>query len=254
MKTDPDLVAAADENFIASFRKLTDHVPEGACREAPGLFAFATGLPMALFNGCVVTGSVDPAELDSAVAWVRTSNAPFRVWVSAGLGAERAHLGQAPGLAAQEAPYPGMALHPVPDPPAPATGVTVAPVDPDGSDDFLAVLVEAGLERDLALRLFLHGFASDPAVALFLARIDGDPVGVSLAISSDSASGVYNVVTLERARRRGVGTALTWAAVAAGTAWGRDTIVLQSSPMAESMYRAMGFRLVAPYAVFSSTS
>jgi hypothetical protein len=75
-----------------------------------------------------------------------------------------------------------------------------------------------------------------------------------LAICSDTASGVYNVVTLERARGRGVGTALTWAAVAAGKAWGLDTIVLQSSPMAESMYRAMGFRLVAPYAVFSSTS
>ena len=78
-------------------------------------------------------------------------------------------------------------------------------------------------------------------------------MGTSVAIRSDSASGVYNVLTLERARRRGVGTALTWAAVAAGKAWGLDTIVLQSSPMAESMYRAMGFRLVAPYAVFSST-
>ena len=95
---------------------------------------------------------------------------------------------------------------------------------------------------------------ADPAVAPFVGRLDGYAVGTSLAIRSDTASGVYNVVTLERARRRGVGTALTWAAVAAGKAWGRDTIVLQSSAMAESMYRAMGFRLVAPYAVFSSTT
>jgi GNAT superfamily N-acetyltransferase len=253
VKSDRELVAAADENFIASFRTLAEHVPDGDCREAPGLFAFATGLPMALFNGCVVTGSVDTDDLDSAIAWVKESNAPFRVWVAEGLRAERSHVGRTPGLAAQETSYPGMALHPLPDPPAPAAGVTVTPIGAAGFDEFLAVLVEAGLERDLALRLFLPGFVADPAVALFVARLDGEPAGTSMAIRSHAASGVYNVLTLEHARRRGIGTALTWAAVAAGKAWERDTIVLQSSAMGESMYRAMGFRLVAPCAVFSST-
>src|SRR5262245_5870069 len=233
---------------------LAHHVPDGDSREAPGIFAFATGLPMALFNGCAVTGPVEPEEIDSAVAWVKASGAPFRVWVAEGLADERDHLARVPWLTAQQAPYPGMVLHPVPDPPAPSAGVTVRPVAADGIDGFLAVLVEAGLERDLALRLFLHGFATDSAVALFVGRLDADPVGVSLAIRSDSASGVYNVVTLERARRRGVGTALTWAAAAAGSEWGRDTVVLQSSAMGESMYRAMGFRLVVPYAVFSSAA
>src|SRR5262245_4218565 len=175
---------------------------------------------MALFNGCVVTDQVDPDDLDSAVAWVKASDAPFRVWVSEELSAGRAHLGRTPGLAAQETPYPGMALHPALDPPEPAPRVTVVPVAADGFDEFLGVLVEAGLERDLALRLFLHGFVADPTVALFVARLDGEPVGTSMAIRSGSASGVYNVLTLERARRRGVGTAVTWAAVAAGKAWG----------------------------------
>jgi hypothetical protein len=253
VKSDRELVSAADENFIASFRTLAEHVPDGDCREAPGLFAFATGLPMPLFNGCVVTGPVDSDELDSAMAWVKERNAPFRIWVAAGLSGERSYLARTPGLAAQEAPYPGMTLHPLPDPPAPAAGVTVVPVGAAGFDEFLAVLVEAGLERDLALRLFLPGFVADPAVALFVARLDGEPAGTSMAIRSDSASGVYNVLTLEHARRHGIGTAVTWAAVEAGKAWERDTIVLQSSPMGESMYRAMGFRLTAPYAVFSST-
>ena len=254
VKSDSELVSAADENFIASFRVLAEHVPEGECRDAPGSFAFATGLPIPLFNGCVVTGPVEPEELDSAVAWVKARGVPFRVWVSEGLGAERARLTAASGLVAQATPYPGMTLHPAPDPPASAAGVTVVRVGADGLDEFLGVVVEAGLERDLALRLFPPGFVADPAVALFVGRLDGDAVGTSLAIRSDTATGVYNVVTLERARRRGVGTALTWASVAAGRARGHDTIVLQSSAMAESMYRAMGFRLVAPYVVFSATA
>jgi ribosomal protein S18 acetylase RimI-like enzyme len=77
-------------------------------------------------------------------------------------------------------------------------------------------------------------------------------VGYSLAIASRRAAGVYNVGTLQAARRRGVGTALTWAAVAAGRELGLDCAVLQSSEMAVSMYEAMGFRTVVQYAVFSS--
>ena len=188
VKTDRELVAAADENFIASFRTLADHVPDGVCRESPGLFAFATGLPIALFNGCVVTGPVAAEDLDSAVAWVKERGAPFRIWVSERLGAERAHLGRAPGLAAQAAPYPGMTLHPAPDPPAPPADVTVVPVGADGFEEFLGVLVDAGLERHLALRLLPPGFVADPAVALFVGRLDGDAVGTSLAIRSDTAS------------------------------------------------------------------
>jgi hypothetical protein len=39
--------------------------------------------------------------------------------------------------------------------------------------------------------------------------------------------------------------------VDAGRAWGFDTVVLQSTAMAVSMYEAMGFRTVVDYAVFS---
>ncbi len=75
-------------------------------------------------------------------------------------------------------------------------------------------------------------------------------MGTSLAIRSGEVSGVYNVGVVPGARRRGVGTALTWASVAAGRAWGCEPIVLQATEMALPMYEAMGFRTVASYAVF----
>ena len=103
----------------------------------------------------------------------------------------------------------------------------------------------------MAERLFTPSFASDRDVQLYVGRLHGRPVGTSIAIRSESASGVYSVGTLPQARRHGVGAALTWAAVEAGRAWGYDTIVLQSSAMGFAMYAAMGFRTVAPYTVFS---
>jgi len=76
------------------------------------------------------------------------------------------------------------------------------------------------------------------------------PWGGSVAIRTGDVSGVYAVGTIARARRRGIGTAASWAAVAAGRAWGCDTIVLQASEMGLPIYRAMGFRTIVSYSEF----
>jgi ribosomal protein S18 acetylase RimI-like enzyme len=145
-----------------------------------------------------------------------------------------------------------MVLHPVPAMPVPRAGVSVEAVGEAGLRSFLHVCTAQGLSAALAGRLFSPSFASDSEVTLFVGRLDGVPVGTAVAIRSRDASGVYNVGTLPEARRRGVGTALTWAAVAAAGHWGCDTVVLQSSAMGFALYRAMGFRTVAPYEMFAA--
>jgi hypothetical protein len=80
--------------------------------------------------------------------------------------------------------------------------------------------------------------------------MDG-PWGTSIAIQTRTAGGIVAVSTLPEARRRGVGAAMSWAAVSAGVEHRHDTIVLQASPMGFPVYVAMGFRTVVPYAVFS---
>jgi GNAT superfamily N-acetyltransferase len=78
----------------------------------------------------------------------------------------------------------------------------------------------------------------------------GRSVGTSVAIQGGGASGVVAVGTLAEARRRGVGTALSWAAAEAGRQRGFDTVVLQASPMGLPVYEAMGFTTVVAYADF----
>jgi GNAT superfamily N-acetyltransferase len=251
MKTDPQLAAAANENFVASFRKPAEHCPAGEVRTFGGVFAFVTGLPIAFFNGCLVLEPAAAADLAAAVDWVGEREVPHKVFAVPELEPEVGTLVLASGFLPDEEPYPGMVLHPLPDAPRPAPGVTVVAVDGAGLDEYLDVQVAAGLSASSAETLFSPSFAADPDVRLFTARLDGRPVGGSLALRSDAASGVYAVGTLEAARRRGVGTALTWAAIEAGREWGRDVIVLQSSPMAVSLYADMGFRTLVPYASFT---
>jgi GNAT superfamily N-acetyltransferase len=84
--------------------------------------------------------------------------------------------------------------------------------------------------------------ADHAAFHLLAARIDGEMVAAALAYDFGGDSGIYNVGTVEKARRRGLGTALTAAQVHDARARGSRTASLQSTPMAERVYAAVGFR------------
>lgn len=250
MNIEQQLRAAANQSYIGSYRTLVRHCPEGEVRDVDGIFAFATGLPLALFNGCVVVEPAPADKVHAAIDWVATRGVPHRVWIADSLVPTLEHVPIAQGLHVEERAYPGMVLHPIPVVPAPAVGVTVETVAPSGLEPFLRVSIDGGMPPAAAGDLFSPSFAADPDVQLFIASLEGRPVGTSVAIRTGAVSGVYAVGTLPAARRRGVGSALTWAAVEAGRAWDCDAIVLQASEMGFPIYAAMGFRTVVEYAVF----
>jgi GNAT superfamily N-acetyltransferase len=247
-----DEVGAANENFVACYRVLARHCVDGDVRERPGVFAFTSGVPVSLFNGLIVTAPAPADEVATALEWLAARSRPYRAWVVPELAATLADTLRAYGLELDPAPYPGMVLRPVPAAVPPADGIEVVPIDPADLDEFLGVGIEAGVPPELGRAIYSPGFAGDPGVQLFCARLDGRAVGTSVAIQSERASGIVAVGTLPAARRRGVGAALTWAAVAAGAERGHDTIVLQASPMGYSIYAAMGFRTVVSYAAFAA--
>lgn len=249
-----ELAAAANRSFVGSYRTLTDHCSGGETFEGPGLFAFVTGLPFSFFNGCVVVQPTRPARLDAALDWLASRGLPHRLWIDEVdlPGLREVALGH--GFQQDERRYPGMVLGATPDAPPPPDGVTVDPVTDAGLDAFRAVLVEGGMDPASARQMFSESFAGDPDVQLFVGCLDGVAVGTSVAIRTGDVSGVYAVGTRPAARRRGVGTALSWAAVAAGREWRCETTVLQASEMGYPIYAAMGFRTVVRYAQFAKTA
>jgi ribosomal protein S18 acetylase RimI-like enzyme len=85
--------------------------------------------------------------------------------------------------------------------------------------------------------------ALDPtALHLLVARNDDANVATGFGFDHDGDCGIYNVGTLEHARRRGIGSALTRRLVYDAIGRGCRTASLQSTPVAERMYAAMGFR------------
>lgn len=85
----------------------------------------------------------------------------------------------------------------------------------------------------------------------FVGRLDGRIVGTAAASISNGVTGVYVVTTDPAHRRRGIGTALTAAALGAGRERGLRVGTLQASPDGEPVYRRMGFTTVSRYRLFA---
>ena len=74
------------------------------------------------------------------------------------------------------------------------------------------------------------------------ARVDGDLAAAALAYDHAGDCGIFNVGTTPSYRRRGLATALTLIQLHDAAARGCVTASLQSTPVAERVYAAVGFR------------
>ncbi|MFB0874507.1 MULTISPECIES: GNAT family N-acetyltransferase [unclassified Sphingobium] len=93
----------------------------------------------------------------------------------------------------------------------------------------------------------------DPPGALtrFAARQGDKIVAVSELFLSDNVAGIYLVATDAGHRRRGLGAAVTAAAIEHGRSKGARIATLQASPLGLPLYRRLGFVVVAEYRIFS---
>jgi ribosomal protein S18 acetylase RimI-like enzyme len=138
-----------------------------------------------------------------------------------------------------------MALH---EPPA--ASPLIADLDvravstPDEVLDYATVVADANDdpgERERAGLLFHDDTILAPHIAAFVAYVDGAPVSCAMTLVSHGVAGVFYVATVESARRRGLGDALTRMAARAGFDLGARAAWLGASEMGADLYRRIGF-------------
>jgi ribosomal protein S18 acetylase RimI-like enzyme len=96
-------------------------------------------------------------------------------------------------------------------------------------------------ERERAPLLFHDDTIVAPHIAAFVAYMGAEPVACAMTLVSHRVAGVFYVATVEHARRRGLGDALTRLAARAGFAMGADAAWLGASEMGAALYRRIGF-------------
>jgi ribosomal protein S18 acetylase RimI-like enzyme len=96
-------------------------------------------------------------------------------------------------------------------------------------------------ERERAPLLFHDETIIAPHIAAFVAYRGSEPVACAMTLVSHRVAGVYYVATIENARRRGLGDALTRLAARTGFELGADAAWLGASEMGAGLYRRIGF-------------
>ena len=84
--------------------------------------------------------------------------------------------------------------------------------------------------------------STPPPFTCWWRALDGEGVSAAMGYDRDGDCGIFNLGTLEHARRRGLGTALTALHLHRARERGCTTASLQSTPEAEGVYRSVGFR------------
>jgi GNAT superfamily N-acetyltransferase len=251
---DPLALAALEhENMIETMTGGAAGAPGSLVRRSDGVALFATGLAIRLFNQVVVEDeSATADEIAAGVAVMRERRERFLVHLRRGLDDRFVPLMADLGLIlpGDDTAMPGMALHPLPSAsPRVITGHEIRRVDDAaGMEDHIVTAAAGfGMPEDMIRAFVAADRWQQPGRAVYVGYTGGDPVTTGLGVRTGRTIGVYNIATIETARKRGYGAAMTERIAADGAAAGCGVAILQASSMGLPIYERLGYRTVVEY-------
>lgn len=145
---------------------------------------------------------------------------------------------------------------PVEEPPLPSGAELSRLTLAEQADDYWQVAIAAYASIGFPAEVFSgytdhDGLLAENVVA-FIAYLDGSPVSIAMTIVSHGVAGVYWVGSLEAARGKGLGRAVTAAATNVGFEMGAEVASLQASVMGKPIYLAMGYETAYDYKLLMS--
>ena len=237
MANHPDELRAIVRRALRAPVPLTRYRPNPARRAVhDDVLLLALGDDADDFREVIVLGPASPAWVFELAAGFFGAGARYGVAVDAEAAAPMEAALRAGGwrLDVEE---PALVMTPLPATvPPPPLGLDIRRVtDAAGLADFRAVS-GTGMQWVPSLAA-----ATDPAVGLFVGYAAARPVATARFAVHDGVVDINGVVTVPEARRRGYGTALTWACIAAGRDRGCTAADLTASEMGYPVYIKMGF-------------
>ncbi len=212
-----------------------------------------TDVPFPFFNN-VFNARLPETDIDSAIEKAidrfRQRKVPAFWWTGPAtrptdLGKHLERAGLEHGF---QAPAMALDLDVMDEATSPPSGFSVEEVvDEAGLRDWCDVMTPIYQFPDFAAEPWFKMLASlglgpDKPLRHFLARLDGKPVATASLYFGAGVAGISSVGTLPDHRHRGIGTALTVAALREAKRAGYRVGVLFSSVMGERMYKRIAFR------------
>jgi GNAT superfamily N-acetyltransferase len=248
--SEPSLTRAIEESLAAYRVSLAQRLPGGEVYDYPDFLWVTTGVPIDFYNG-VFRCHLDPLRVDAQITEIMEEFRRRRLPMYWQVGPTSQPVDLRYRLLAHgflhEEDEPGMALDLLAmneDFSAPA-GLDIRLVeDLSMLNEWIAVWLFAAphaipLEQGIHAQL---GFGPDLPWRYYLGSVEGKPVATVLLVFGAGVAAVHLVVTLPEIRHRGIGTAMTLAALREARTIGYRIAILTASPYGEGIYRRIGFR------------
>lgn len=243
-------LTAAFEKNLSALLQLFKQWPKAEVHDTPELLRTITDIPFPLFNSItrvrLPSHRVETA-IDTVTAEYKSRNVPMMWWF--GPSAQPDDLGTfliqrgfqesfSPAMAADLAALPE--TMPLPE------DLQIRRVGNEAElEVFCRVLAHVfGLPDYVAQAFndFLLSLGFDSPFINYIGLMDAEIVATSSVFLGGGVAGVYNVATLERARRRGIGAALTGIPLLEARSAGFRIGTLESSESGYHVYRKLGFQ------------
>lgn len=251
-----DLAAAAHANLIEVNALLTAATPGGVVERGDGELLYASPHPFRFLSGAMRSHQRDRGEdlVERANDFFRSRGKGFTIFVREGDDAlARAAAGA--GLPETVSMPAMVSTRPLAVPPTPA-GVEVRRVEDLATARDYWELCEASYRSldfpDGVFATFPPEMILIPAIAAWVAYLDGAPASAAMVVSAAGAGMVAWVATIEAVRGRGLGALCTVLATNEAFERGGRFASLQASRLGEPIYRRLGYEHLFTYKGFGS--
>ena len=251
----PQAIAAAiEQNGFAFFLSLAAPM-QAEVYEDEQILRVITGLPFSPLN-VILRVHFEPEEIERKIAAALAAfgegelRLPLTWWI--GPATQPPQLGKlllAHGLVhAADAPGMALDLHKLQVvTPTPARFTLTSVTDPEGIEHWVQTFATCSQFNEQATQIWLTvhrymGLKHKDSCRYYVGWLGGLPVATSLLFLHNGIAGIYQVATLPEYREQGIGTAMTSVPLREAFGQGYHIGVLESSQMAISMYRRLGFQ------------
>jgi len=256
------MIGAIETNLFGAWAQLAC-LPQVDYRNEADAIRFISGIPFPLCNS-VMRADLAPVGIDGKIEEIllpfRERKLPMFWWIGpatkpADLGSRLEkhglqYLDETVGMAVDLSGFPVDAEKEMP--------VRIREVaGEDSLQDWLAVFRTVFEVPEFVVEFFAAAmrnlwFGPDLPYRHFIGLAGGMPAAVSSVFFDAEAAGVYNVATLAEFRSRGIGTAMSRAAMNEARIKGCRWSVLHATPMGIPVYRKLGYRECCRLRIYSN--
>lgn len=246
------IIDEIERTFYLDTFDFTTHFPGHVTKKDGDMMVFSTGVPADVLNGVLgpcLDRSTMRARIAETMSFFRERRMPMSWFLGPSSGPEGlegalAEQGMVPGT-----PLPGMAVdldgislsHPSP-------GIRVEEVTDTATLKICSRTAANGFqlppEAADGYMNFVESYGFGPTRRWFLGYLDDRAASVALVVMHENVAAVYCVATLPEMRGKGLGKAVTLAAIMAAKKAGKKVAVLEASEMGQPVYEKLGFRVL----------